>query len=165
MYLNHSFVLPQSISTSWDEKEGPGWHQEQIQSMLCTCTTALWLSFVEGFSSSTDLISCCFFKTLLANLSWQGRQRSQISFEVKRIVTSKTGQRMGLDWEMTSYLNVLRDMKTSGLQLECMKEGVCSLSQVKQVEHPKKYKRTSSKLLVHVFCKPCWGDSRSLCWD
>lgn len=62
---------------------------------------------------------------------------------------------MGLDWEMTSYLNVLRDLKTSGLQLECMKEGVCSLSQVKQVEHPKKYKRTSSKLLVHVFYKPC----------
>lgn len=54
----------------------------------------------------------------MANLSWQGRQRSQISFEVKTIVTSKAGQRMGLDWETTLYLDILRGLKTSGLQLE-----------------------------------------------
>lgn len=47
----------------------------------------------------------------MAHLSWQGRQRSQISFEVKKIVTSKAGQRMGLDWEKTFYLDVLRGLK------------------------------------------------------
>lgn len=53
----------------------------------------------------------------MANLSWQGRQRSLISFEVKTIVTSKAGQRMGLDWE-TFHLDVLKGLKTSGLQLQ-----------------------------------------------
>lgn len=58
---------------------------------------------------------------------------------------------MGLDWEKAFYLNVLRGLKTSGLQLECMQEGVCSISQVKQVEHPKKYKRTSSNFWYMCF--------------
>jgi len=39
---------------------------------------------------------------------WQGRQRNLISFEVKTIVTSKAGQRMGLDRETTFHLSVLR---------------------------------------------------------
>lgn len=52
----------------------------------------------------------------MTNFSWQGRQRSLISFEVQTIVTSKAGQRMGLDWETTLHLDVLRGLKTSALQ-------------------------------------------------
>lgn len=52
----------------------------------------------------------------MASLSWQGRQRSQISFEVQTIVTSKAGQRMGLGQETTFHLDALKGLKTCRLQ-------------------------------------------------
>lgn len=61
----------------------------------------------------------------MTNLIWQGRQRILISFEVETIVTSKAGQRMGLDWETMLHLDVLRSLKTFGLQLQAVEGILC----------------------------------------
>lgn len=75
----------------------------------------------------------------MTNLSWQGRQRILISFEVETIVTSKAGQRMGLDWETMLHLDVLRNLKTFGLQLQAVEGMLCKADWAPQKdvrEHP-----------------------------
>ena len=77
----------------------------------------------------------------MVNISWQGRQRMLISFEVGTIVTSKAGQRMGLDWE-TFHLDALRVLEASRLQSHPEWGTVCWVS---QIEHstPKQNKKIS----------------------
>ena len=87
----------------------------------------------------------------MVNLSWQGRQRRLISFEVGTIVTSKAGQRMGLDWEMF-HSDALRVLEASRLQSHPEWEIVCWVS---QMEHSTPSKTRRYPLPFAKCDKPC----------
>lgn len=164
MCLISSLALPHSISASGDGKEGLSWHWEELQSMPCA-QQLFDLSFVEGFSSSTDLISCCVsFKAYWFNdqpqLAGKAKESDFFWSEGNCYFKSRSADGLGLGnnisfgcFERLKSLWVA-DATCAGSGMLCKPDWA-----------PQKVPQNILCLLLKVFYKPCWDECWSLCWD
>lgn len=160
MYLIRSFVVPHSISASWNGKEGPGWHQEQLLVHTQVCD----VSFVEGFSSLTDFISCCVsFKAYWFNdqpqLAGKAKESDFLWSEDDCYFKSRSADGLGLGNISFGCFERLKNLWVAAAT--CVESG----TPCKPDWTPQKGKENILCLLLNVFYKPCWDEYRSLWWD